>query len=51
MIKSNPGIHWQPVYQDNYFHYATKEESRKPGSKPYFFGEVPESWKKKADKL
>lgn len=42
LIKNCPGTNWTPVEKDNRFDYASKEETRKPGTHPEFFGTRPE---------
>lgn len=38
LIKKCPITHWTVVGKDNRPDYASKEETRKPGTKPIFLG-------------
>lgn len=38
VAKIGLGIHWTCVGKDNRFDYASKEDTRKPGTVPVFIG-------------
>lgn len=40
MIINGKHIDWTPIGIDNRVHYATKEETRKPGTIPFKFGKL-----------
>jgi len=41
IISKVEGVHWTPVGKDNRPDYASKEETRKPGTTPVFIGKKP----------